>query len=129
VRPTNIICRVVDIDYDHSLYELACEAGVLSILFARNAFDNVCADIDVKIRLDIKVGVREAIKNISIGGGQGMLKCNCTATCMTNRCSCNLTYISPPNREEIARTETIPTDSHIASELSEFFSEPRVFDV
>jgi hypothetical protein len=86
--PPNIICRVVDIDYEHSLFELACEAGVLSILYARNAFDIVYGDIDVKIRLDVKVGVREAIKKISIGGGQGMLKSNCTATCMTNRCSC-----------------------------------------
>ena len=38
--------------------------------------------------MDITVSVREAAGEIDIGGGQGMLKCNCTTTCSNGRCSC-----------------------------------------
>ena len=36
-EPSNILCKVLSIN-DHNLYELASEAGVLNIKFARNAF-------------------------------------------------------------------------------------------
>ncbi|RNA33820.1 KRAB-A domain-containing 2-like [Brachionus plicatilis] len=85
----NLICRIVDIDYSESLYELACEAGVLNVLFAGNCFDLVkeCS-VELGIKLDKQLSVREAVKELSIGGGQGILKCNCTAGCLTNRCTC-----------------------------------------
>ncbi|RNA35075.1 KRAB-A domain-containing 2-like [Brachionus plicatilis] len=85
----NLICRIVDIDYSKSLYELACEAGVLNVLFARYGFDLVkeCS-VELDIKLDKQLSVREAVKELSIGGGQGILKCNCTAGCLTNRCTC-----------------------------------------
>ena len=64
----NIICRIVDIDYKHSLHELACEAGVLSTMFARNCFDKLEAkDLTVKIKLDKQVSVKKLIeKNIKL---------------------------------------------------------------
>ena len=31
----NLICRIVDIDYQYNVHELECEAGVLSVMFAR----------------------------------------------------------------------------------------------
>ncbi|CAF1109465.1 unnamed protein product [Brachionus calyciflorus] len=61
----NLVCRIVDIDHEKSLYQLACEAG-----------------------LTRKLSVRQAVREISIGGDQGMSKCNCTGGCLTNRCSC-----------------------------------------
>lgn len=66
----NLICRIVDIDYSKSLYELACEAGVLNVLFARNGFDLVkeCS-VELDIKLDKQLSVREAVKELSIGGG------------------------------------------------------------
>ena len=84
----SLLCRVVDIDYKHSLYELACEAGVLETLFARNCFDLAGSDLNLNVRLDTKLSVRSAVSSISIGGGQGMVKCNCTSSCATNRCGC-----------------------------------------
>ena len=51
----NLICRIVDIDYKYNLHELACEAGVLSIMFARNCFDKLdSTDLSVTVRTDIK---------------------------------------------------------------------------
>jgi hypothetical protein len=74
----NLICRIVDIIYEKNLHELACEAGVLNILFARNCFEKIETSIlNVNIKLDKSLSVREAAGVIDIGGGQGMLKCNC----------------------------------------------------
>ena len=38
---SNLICRVIDICWETSLYELVSEAGVLNTMFARNAFDKL----------------------------------------------------------------------------------------
>ena len=86
----NLICRVVDIDFTHSLYELACEAGVFNDMFARNSFDLVKeANIVINISTETSVkSIRQAVNVLSNGGGQGMIKCNCTSSCVTNRCSC-----------------------------------------
>ncbi len=85
--PPNLACRVVDINYDTMMHELACQAGVLKDMFARNAFDKLDGSVD-GIWTDVATNVREAVAVLSIGGGKGMLKCNCTATCANNRCSC-----------------------------------------
>ena len=85
----NIICRVVDYDNETDLFELACAAGALNIKFARNCFEKLESDdVAVTIKTDKKVSVREAASEIDIGGGQGMLKCNCCGECANNRCSC-----------------------------------------
>ena len=63
---------------------------VFSDLFARNAFDlveNCQAEITVRTDKAIK-SIRQAVNEMSIGGGQGMVRCNCTGQCMTNRCGC-----------------------------------------
>jgi hypothetical protein len=86
--PPNIICRIIDIDWDRSLYELACGAGVLSTKFARNAFDHHNSELSVPIRTDVALRVREAVRELSIGGGQGFIKCNCTRNCQSNVCKC-----------------------------------------
>ena len=58
-------------------------------MFARNSFDLVkdCS-VELEVKLDKKLSVRQAVKELSVGGGQGFLKCNCTGGCLTNRCSC-----------------------------------------
>ena len=84
-----LICRVIDIDYSFSLYELACQAGCFTIMFARNAFDKVDANLNISVRTDKSISsIREAVKELSVGGGQGMTKCNCTGKCYNGRCSC-----------------------------------------
>ena len=84
----NILCRIVDID-QHNLHELACRAGVLSNMFARNCFEKLESNqLNIEVKLNIRVTVCEAASSIDIAGGQGMLKCNCTTTCQSGRCSC-----------------------------------------
>jgi hypothetical protein len=86
--PLNIICRVVDVDWEYSLYELSTPVGVLKELYARNSFDLAYDSLDIEVKLDVTVGLREAFKMMSLGGAQGMLKCNCGSTCHNNKCSC-----------------------------------------
>ena len=50
--PPNILCRVVDIDYTKSLYELACEAGVLHSMYAINFFDLVTGALNLNLYLN-----------------------------------------------------------------------------
>ena len=58
-------------------------------MFARNCFDRLeASDLSIIMNLDKQVSVREAARLIDIGGGQGMLKCNCTSTCQTGKCKC-----------------------------------------
>ena len=87
--PPNLLCRIVDYDEEHDEYELCCAAGCLTILFARSQFDRVVTESTFAVNLDRKIdSVREAVKLLSVGGGQGMLKCNCSGQCDSNRCSC-----------------------------------------
>ncbi len=62
--PKNIICRIVDYNEVRGLYEIACGAGVIERLVVRNNFEKISADFSdtIKIRTDIKVGIREAIR-------------------------------------------------------------------
>ncbi|CAF0708788.1 unnamed protein product [Brachionus calyciflorus] len=92
VEKANLLLGIrqnIDIDYAKSLYELAREAGVLNTLFARNSFDLVknCS-IELQVKLDKQISVSQAMNELSFGGGQGMVKCNCTGSCVTNRFSC-----------------------------------------
>ena len=83
----NLICRIVDIDFTTNLNELACEAGVLDILFARNCFGKLDSEVlNVKIKLDKKLSVRAAASDVDIC--DGLLKCNCLGECLNKRCQC-----------------------------------------
>ena len=84
----NIICRVIDIDYKHDLYELVCSAGVLNIMYARNSFEKVDSKMDYEVKCDVNTSLRGALAAMSIHVGQGMELCSCRTSCLTRRCSC-----------------------------------------
>ena len=84
----NLICRIVDFNPDLANYELCCEVGCLEGLWHRNAFDLLKNAVEFPFNLNKKVAVREAVRLLSVGGGQGMWKCNCNGKCDTKRCSC-----------------------------------------
>jgi hypothetical protein len=85
----NLICRVLDFDEEKNIHELASQAGVLNVMFSRNGFDKLNSkDLNVEVRSDVAVSVREAANAVDIAGGQGMAKCNCNGQCANGRCSC-----------------------------------------
>jgi len=51
--PPNLACRIVDICYETKMHELACQAGVLKAMYARNAFDKLDGSLE-GIRVDVK---------------------------------------------------------------------------
>ena len=55
----NLICRIIDIDYSYSLYELACEAGLFADMFARNSFDKL-RDCNLKITIRTDKAVKSS---------------------------------------------------------------------
>ncbi len=36
----------------------------------------------------IEIGIREAMKYVSVGLGQGFVRCNCSGKCATKKCGC-----------------------------------------
>ena len=36
----------------------------------------------------VEVGIREAMKSVAVGLGEGYVRCHCGGKCVTNRCGC-----------------------------------------
>ena len=71
---------------------MGCEAGVLDTLFGFNVLEKT--DLITKFNKNNVpsrvLSVLEAVRELSVGTGQGVLKCNCkTGDCTTGRCSCS----------------------------------------
>ena len=90
--PRNIIGLILDRD-ENDLYTIAVKSGVLKGKYSRNQFSLLpqallCLD---KVNTENTIPLREAVKSLSQGGGQGYTKCNCAKgnkQCQTNRCKC-----------------------------------------
>ncbi len=85
--PPNILCKVIDIDKHHN-YQLACGAGILNRYLPRNAFQTIPSTIEYPINRETIVTPREAVTILSVGEGQGFVKCECLGQCKTKRCKC-----------------------------------------
>ena len=85
--------------------------GVLDVYYAFNSFfktnlegsftiEKIPKVIDKKTGKEtdeyVKLGIREAVRLLSVGTGQGFIKCSCNinAKCSTTRCSCKAAKIS-----------------------------------
>ena len=113
--PNNLLCYVIEQKYDK--FKLACSAGILDRVYSFNSFRKT--NLETNFTLDsipkrdpnlkatkanpdknnyynfngidyIEIGIREAMKCVSVGLGQGFVKCNCNGKCATNRCGCFL---------------------------------------
>ena len=111
--PNNLLCYVLE--QKHDKFKLACSAGILDRLYPFNSFRKT--NLESNFSLDsipkrdpnlkptkanpdknncynfngidfIEIGIREAMKAVSVGLGQGFVRCNCNGKCVTNRCGC-----------------------------------------
>ena len=67
------------------------QVGVLDRLYTYNMFEKTDLVSGFKMEHIPKdeVGLREAIRLLSVAHGQGVLKCNCkTGNCKSGKCSC-----------------------------------------
>ena len=82
-RP-NLLCEVIE-RYE-SYYKLAGEAGVLEGYFQRNTFQLKTKEVEFNVNREEKdIPVRTAVTILSLGHGQGVVKCNCTQSWMKQR--------------------------------------------
>ena len=87
--PMNIICVILE--KRDILFKLGCEVGILDTMFAFNVIDktDLISPLTFEKNPQKILSVREAIRLLSVGHGQGVLKCNCkTGECNKGRCSC-----------------------------------------
>ena len=83
----NILCIILE--KKDIMFRLGCEVGVLNTMFPFNVIEKtqLVSSFSKESIPDVQVGVREAIRLLSIGHGQGVLKCNCK----TGKCNKNFT--------------------------------------
>ena len=74
---------------DEEFYELGIKLGKLKALYTRNQFtlckENFLSIEEVGIE---EISVREVVNKLSLVGGQGFRKCNCSKRCTTKMCLC-----------------------------------------
>ena len=86
--PINFLCIILE--KKDVLFKLGCEAGVLDTMIAFNTFEKteIVTNLKKENVPDKKISVREAIRFLSVGHGQGVLLCNCKTGKCDGRCSC-----------------------------------------
>ena len=82
--PRLIIAVITDVK-DEEFYESGTKLGKLKALYTRNQF-TLCKEKFLSIEavgpMEI-ISVREVVKKLSLVGGQGFRKCNCSKKCTT----------------------------------------------
>ena len=75
--PMNIICTILK--KKDVLFNLGCEVGTLNTMFPFNVIEKteLRCNLTKELIPEASVGVREAIRLLSVGHGQVVLKCNC----------------------------------------------------
>jgi hypothetical protein len=86
--PKSIMAVITDIK-DEEFYELGTKLGKLKALYTRNQF-TLCKETFLSIEEVGKeeISAREVVKKLSLVGGQGFKKCNCSNKCTTKTCLC-----------------------------------------
>ncbi len=111
--PNNLLCFVVE--QKHDKFKLACSAGILERYYSFNSFRKTALATNFSLesvpKKDpnnkptksnpdknnyykvgdveyIELGIREAMKSVSVGLGQGFVRCNCSGKCANRRCGC-----------------------------------------
>ena len=69
---------------------MGCATGILESVYSRNQFSPTIMSFlkPEEVNMARVVPLRTAAKEESMGGGQGVPKCNCTGNCLKARCSC-----------------------------------------
>jgi len=82
------IAVITDIK-EEEFYERATKFGKLNALYTINQF-TLCKEIFLSIEVVGKeeINIREVVNKLSLVGGQGFRKCNCSKKCTTKMCLC-----------------------------------------
>ena len=87
VDPPNLIGVVIDIK--NSKYQVGTRGGIINYWFERNAFEVIKYKPLKKEDVPDKFNsIREIVREVSVGHGQGYQKCNCRGNCNNKKCKC-----------------------------------------
>ena len=85
--PANIIGVILEVN--DSNYKIGTKAGKIDNWLERNAFECLkYKGINVEDVPAVEYSVREIVKLLSVGNGQGFKKCSCKGRCNNSKCSC-----------------------------------------
>ena len=87
--PANLIGIIMEKN-EAGQFRIGTRAGVISNWLERNSFEMLkfqgLKQSDVPNK---ELSVREAVRSLSVGTGQGFRKCTCKSSCSKGRCSCH----------------------------------------
>jgi hypothetical protein len=87
--PPTILAVVLAASADGDMYEIGCEVGRLQNRVGKNSLSAVGGTLTTDSVPDVTINsIRELDRLVSHFGGQGYLKCSCTAACKTKKCKC-----------------------------------------
>ena len=85
--PLNLIGVVIE--KSERGFKIGTKAGVLSGVFARNQIELTKFNkITCNMIPSDELSIRTAVRLLSVGEGQGMVKCSCKTGCLKIRCKC-----------------------------------------
>lgn len=84
----NLLCFIMEKKHEGG-FKVGCKAGILDTVFQWNQLtkSNLVSDWKMEDVPDKIMSIRSAIIALSVGHGQGILKCGCKGAC-GGRCSC-----------------------------------------
>jgi len=86
---SNLLCIILEKKND--LFKLGTKAGVLEGYFAFNSFEKteIVTDFTKEDIPDKVLPARSAVRALSVGHGQGVMRCNCKkGDCRSGKCRC-----------------------------------------
>ena len=97
-RLAGLVVEITEHD-NRQFYKVGVVGGVLNTSFVRQDLVHEAKQSPSSLGLQgvgegnwrslPKISIRQGVKNVSLTGGQGMVKCSCKkATCKTNKCAC-----------------------------------------
>lgn len=87
--PANLVGVILEKDSDKGKYKIGTRGGIISSWMERNSFELTSfRGLQEKDIPEKSAGIREIVREISVGTGQGFKKCNCKTGCLSKKCSC-----------------------------------------
>lgn len=86
--PANIIGLVLEVN-ENKKYKIGTKAGIIQTWLERNCFESInYKGLEKENIPEIELSIREIIKILSVGSGQGFQRCSCKTECNNKRCKC-----------------------------------------
>lgn len=86
--PANVVGIILQKN-ENDKYEIGTRAGVISNWLERNSFEPVkFKGLTIQDVPNKKASLREIVRDLSVGDGQGKKKCSCKTGCKNKKCAC-----------------------------------------